>query len=180
MRSVASFFVSRVDTATDRKLDALGSEAARALRGKVAIANARLAYQAFEEVFAGARFKALAARGLHIQEPLWASTSTKDPTYPELYYVDALIAPYTVDTMPPETFAAYRDRGDPQVRIRDDLAGARAVFAELERLGLTFAEITRELEEEGVKKFSASYDALLATVAKKARGMSAGPAADRA
>jgi transaldolase len=179
MRSVASFFVSRVDTATDRKLDALGSEAARALRGKVAIANARLAYQAFEEVFAGARFKALAARGLHIQEPLWASTSTKDPTYPELYYVDALIAPYTVDTMPPETFAAYRDRGDPQVRIRDDLAGARAVFAELERLGLTFAEITRELEEEGVKKFSASYDALLATVAKKARGMSAGPAADR-
>jgi transaldolase len=169
LRSVASFFVSRVDTAVDKKLDALGTEAARALRGKLAIANARLAYQAFEEVFGDARFKALAAKGLHIQEPLWASTSTKDPAYPELYYVEALIAPYTVDTMPPETFAAYRDHGDPQVRIGDDLEGARAAFAELERLGLSFADIARELEEDGVKKFTASYESLLETLARKVR-----------
>jgi transaldolase len=175
LRSVASFFVSRVDTATDKKLDALGGEAARALRGKLAIANARLAYQAFEEVFGGARFKSLAAKGLHIQEPLWASTSTKDPAYPELYYVEALIAPYTVDTMPPETFAAYRDHGDPQVRIRDDLAGARAAFAELERLGLSFADIARELEEEGVKKFTASYASLLDTLAGKAGAVAGQP-----
>jgi transaldolase len=177
MRSVASFFVSRVDATVDKKLDTLakaGTDKARALRGKLAIANARIAYEAFEEIFRAPRFKALAAKGAHLQEPLWASTSTKDPTYPDLYYVEALIAPDTVNTMPPETFAAYRDHGDPKVRIHDDLTGAHGAFAEFERLGIPFAQITRELEEDGVQKFSASYDVLLDTVAKKASTMAAG------
>src|SRR5205085_6441436 len=114
VRSVASFFVSRVDTLVDRKLDAIAKEGpepqrarARALRGRIAIANARLAYEAFEQTFSGERYRALAARGVRRQRPLWASTSTKDPAYPPLYYVEALVAPDSVDTMPPETFEAY-------------------------------------------------------------------------
>lgn len=174
LRSVASFFVSRVDAAVDRKLDTLersGKGKARALRGKLAIANARIAYQAFEETFRAPRFEALAANGAHLQEPMWASTSTKDPTYPDLYYVEALIAPHSIDTMPPETFAAYRDHGDPVVRIHDDLEGAYAAFAELEQLGVSFDDITRQLEEDGIRKFSASYDALLDALARKAGTM---------
>src|SRR5437773_2651452 len=136
IRSVASFFVSRVDTNADKKLDAkardAGSEAvaeqARRLRGRLGIANARIAYEAFEETFRGPRFQSLRQKGVALQRPLWASTSTKDPAYPDLYYVEALIAPDSVDTLPPETFEAYRDHGDPKVRIHDDLPGARRVF----------------------------------------------------
>ena len=177
IRSVASFFVSRVDAIVDKKLDTLakaGEGKARALRGKLGIANARIAYQTFENTFRAARFKALAVKGARLQSPLWASTSTKDPAYPDLYYVEALIAPDSVDTMPPETFAAYRDHGDPKVRIYDDLPSAHAAIAELERLGIPFAEITRELEGEGVRKFSASYDVLLDALAKKASAISPG------
>lgn len=178
IRSVASFFVSRVDTNVDKKLDAISKEgdpkraaAARALRGKAAIANARLAYQAFREVFGSARFASLARRGARLQRPLWASTSTKDPAYPELYYVEALVAPDTVDTMPPETFEAYRDHGNPQVRIYDDLESVRRVFPRLEELGIQEPEVSRELEEEGVKKFSDSFDSLLKTLAEKEKAM---------
>jgi transaldolase len=172
LRSVASFFVSRVDASADKRLDAAakaGDERARALRGKLAIANARIAYRTFEELFASPRFQALAAQGARAQRPLWASTSTKDPAYPPLYYVEALVAPQSVDTMPPDTFATYREKGDPKVRIRDDLAGADATFAALATLGIDFATIARELEEDGVRKFSESYDSLLAAVREKTR-----------
>ncbi|HEY3170267.1 MAG TPA: transaldolase [Thermoanaerobaculia bacterium] len=179
LHSVASFFVSRVDTNVDKKLDKIAKEdgdgdrgkAARALRGKAAIANARLAYQAFREVFGSPRFASLARRGARIQRPLWASTSTKDPSYPDLYYVEALIAPDTVDTMPPETFAAYREHGNPQVRIYEDLDGARRVFPRLEELGIDEPRVSRELEEEGVKKFSDSYESLIKTLAEKEKAM---------
>jgi len=179
IRSVASFFVSRVDTNADKKLDAkareAGSEAergkARQLRGKLGIANARVAYQVFEEVFRGARFQKLERGGVALQRPLWASTSTKDPAYPDLYYVEALIAPDSVDTLPPETFEAYRDHGDPKVRIHDDLVGARRVFEGLEELGIQEKRIFLELEEEGVRKFSESYDALLKALEEKEKAV---------
>ncbi len=176
--SVASFFVSRVDTNVDKKLDRIAKEqsgeraaAARALRGKAAIANARLAYQAFLEVFQSERFSALQKKGARIQRPLWASTSTKDPAYSDLYYVEALVAPDTVDTMPPETFAAYREHGDPKVRIFDGIDEAREVFRRLEALGIEEAQVSRELEEEGVKKFSDSYDALVKAIGEKEKAM---------
>jgi len=171
LRSVASFFVSRVDSNVDKKLDRIGGEAARAPRGKAAIANARLAYQAFREVFGPDRFARLEKEGAALQRPLWASTSTKDPAYPDLYYVEALVAPDTVDTMPPETFQAYRDHGDPKVRIFDDLDGTRETFRRLEDLGIDEATVSRELEEEGVKKFSDSYDSLLKALAEKEKAM---------
>jgi transaldolase len=171
LRSVASFFVSRVDTNVDKKLDKLGTDAARQLRGKAAIANARLAYQAFRDVFGSPRFAALRAKGAALQRPLWASTSTKDPAYPDLYYVEALVASDTVDTMPPETFAAYRDHGDPKIRISDGLDAARQVFPRLAELGIAEAEVSRELEEEGVQKFSASFDSLLKALVEKEKAM---------
>ena len=180
LRSVASFFVSRVDSNVDKKLDAIAraeggerSQRARALRGKLAIANARLAYVAFEEIFRGSRFSHLAQRGVALQRPLWASTSTKDPAYPDLYYIEALVAPDSVDTIPPETFAAYRDHGDPKVRIHDDLDGARAAFEEIARLGIDQAQVFRELEEEGVRKFSESYDSLMKTLQEKEKTVGA-------
>ena len=178
LHSVASFFVSRVDTNVDKKLDRIAKEdsgargkAAKELRGKAAIANARLAYQAFEEVFASARFRSLEKRGAKVQRPLWASTSTKDPAYPDLYYVEALVAPQTVDTMPPETLDAYRDHGVPEVRIRDGVAEAPEIFRRLAELGIDEPTVSRELEEEGVKKFSDSYDSLLKTLEEKEKAM---------
>ena len=179
LHSVASFFVSRVDTNVDKKLDRIAKEepdssraaAARELRGKAAIANARLAYQAFEEVFRSDRYRALEAKGARLQRPLWASTSTKDPAYPDLYYVEALVAPSTVDTMPPETFDAYRDHGDPKVRITDELDRAPEVFRRLAELGIDEATVSRELEEEGVRKFSDSYDSLLKALEQKEKAM---------
>jgi transaldolase len=178
IRSVASFFVSRVDTNADKKLDALAksgdaakASAAKALRGKLGIANARLAYEAFERIVASPRFRALSAKGVAVQRPLWASTSTKDPAFPDLYYVEALIAPDSVDTMPPETVDAYRDHGNPQVRIREDLPGARAVFSDLAKAGIDTAAVFRELEDEGIKKFADSFDALLKAVAEKEKAV---------
>jgi len=180
LRSVASFFVSRVDTNADKKLDAKSKseasspsdcELARELRGKLGIANARIAYTAFEETLGTARFAGLKGKGVALQRPLWASTSTKDPAYPDLYYVEALVAPDSVDTVPPETLAAYRDHGDPKVRIREDLAGAREVFRGLQRLGIDEDRIFRELEEEGVKKFSDSFDALLKALEEKEKAV---------
>ncbi len=174
IRSVASFFVSRVDTNVDGKLDALtkaGNPDAKTWRAKLGVANARIAYAAFEEVFGGARFAALKARGARVQRPLWASTSTKDKSLPDVYYVEALIAPQSVDTIPPETFEAYRDHGDPKVRIHDDLEAARAAFRALPDLKIDFGQVVQELEDEGVKKFSDSYDALLQAIEEKEKSM---------
>jgi transaldolase len=179
IRSVASFFVSRVDTNVDKKLDALTKAGnARAagkdpasIRAKLGVANARLAYQAFQEVFAGPRFAALKGEAASLQRPLWASTSTKDPSLPDLYYVEALVAATSVDTMPPETFLAYKDHGDPKIRIADDLPGAQAAFRTLTAVGIDFADVARELEDEGVRKFADSFDALLRTIAQKEQSM---------
>jgi transaldolase len=181
LRSVASFFVSRVDTNVDKKLDAIAANPgrteadralARGLRGKLAIANARLAYRGFAEVFGGTRFGRLQeSKGAAVQRPLWASTSAKDPAYPPLYYVEALIAPDSVDTMPRETFDAYRKSGDPKVRIDEDILAARAVFAGLLRIGIDERQVYEELEEEGLKKFSDSYDNLLTAVEQKEKAV---------
>jgi transaldolase len=164
--SVASFFVSRVDSKVDPLLDRAGDPAG--LRGRIAIANACLAYEAFGRRTAGARWSALAARGARPQRPLWASTSTKDPRYPDIHYVEALIAPRTVNTLPPETFAAYRDHGRPEVRIGAGIAAAPEQLRALARLGIDLPSLTRELEEEGVAKFAASHGAALAAIEAKA------------
>jgi transaldolase len=175
LRSAASFFVSRVDTLVDAELDrivALGADGPRAvlagrLRGKLAIANARLGYRAFREVFSSARFRALARRGVRIQRPLWASTSAKDPAYPALYYVEALVAPDSIDTMPPETLEAYRDHGDPRVRIDQDLPSAHAAFRWLRELGIDEEGVFRELEDEGIRKFIASHEGVARSIEEK-------------
>ena len=171
--SVASFFVSRVDSKIDALLDALGGDPRRELRGTIAVANAQLAYARFQETLRGHRWQALAARGAQAQRPLWASTSTKDPAYPDVYYVEALVAPQTVDTLPPETLAAYRDHGDPQVRIGADASAAEQRLRKLSGLGIDLARITRALEVEGIAKFAASYAACLDGVAQKAAALSA-------
>ena len=180
LRSVASFFVSRVDTNVDKKLDAIAADAARPerqrqlareLRGKTAIANARLAYRAFEEVFSGERYAKLREKGASRQRPLWASTSAKDPAYPDLYYVEALIAPDSIDTMPRETFEAYKDHGVPRVRIHDDLDRAQDVLDGLAELGIEESQVYEDLEQEGVRKFSDSYDSLLETLAEKEKAV---------
>jgi transaldolase len=175
IRSVASFFVSRVDTNVDKKLDALaqaGDARAKALRGRLAIANARIAYAAFEEVFATPRWKALEGKGARLQRPLWASTSTKDPSLPDLYYVEALVAPNSVDTMPPETYDAYRDHGDPKVRIRDGRDVAGADFRAAGDLGISMDRVAVELENEGVKKFADSFESLMRAIVQKQGSMS--------
>jgi transaldolase len=164
--SVASFFVSRMDTKVDALLDAAG--APPELRGTAAIANACTAYAAFQRRFAESRWAALAARGARVQRPLWASTSTKDPRYPDVYYVEALIAPSTVNTMPPATFAAYRDHGRPEVRIHTGMERAPAQLAALRAAGIDLDEITHRLEEEGIASFAKSYRDLLHAIARKA------------
>ena len=165
--SVASFFVSRVDGRVDALLDRAASEAA-ALRGRIAIANAAAAYRLFEWSLGTARWDRLAKAGARPQRPLWASTSTKDPRYPDTYYVEALVAPRTINTLPPETFAAYRDHGRPAVRIRESIAASTGELKALAELGIDLPAITRELEEDGVAKFAASYRSLLAGIEAKA------------
>jgi transaldolase len=166
VNSVASFFVSRVDSKVDPLLDRLGDPAG--LRGRIAIANACAAYRLFEWSLGTPRWDRLAKAGARPQRPLWASTSTKDPRYPDVHYVEALVAPRTVNTLPPETFAAYRDHGRPAVRIREGMAEAPAQLKALAELGLDLAAITRELETDGVAKFAASYASLLAGIEAKA------------
>jgi len=170
LHSVASFFVSRVDTKLDPQLDALAPTRAEAagLRGTIAIANAAQAYALFQQTVASARWQALAARGARPQRPLWASTSVKDPAYPDTMYVERLIAEQTVNTLPPETFTAYRDHGHPTVRIDDAVAEAPARLAALAALGIDLREVTRELEADGVAKFAGSFRSLLAGIEAKA------------
>jgi transaldolase len=163
--SVASFFVSRVDGKVDPLLDRIDVRAP--LHGKAAIANASMAYSLFEKSLAQSRWKRLASAGAQPQRPLWASTSTKDPRYPDTYYVEALIAPRTVNTLPPETLEAYRDHGNPAVRIQDGVAAAPEQLEALARAGIDLAKVTCELEEEGVEKFAASYRSLLAAIDAK-------------
>jgi transaldolase len=168
--SVASFFVSRIDTAVDKKLDQIaksGHPEAADLMSRTAIANAKLAYEKFLQRFKGSRWEKLAAAGARVQRPLWASTSTKNPKYPDLLYVDSLIGPHTVNTMPPATVDAFRDHGNPKVTITDDLPGAHALFGELEKLGIDFTAVTRELTEAGVKSFSDSYNDLISAIERR-------------
>jgi transaldolase len=165
--SVASFFVSRVDTEVDGRLDKIGTPEAAALRGKAALANARLAYQLFEERFgeASARWPALHARGARVQRPLWASTSTKDPAYPDTMYVVELVAPDTVNTMPEATILAVADHGVLHGdAIRGTYEQSRKVFEDLDALGIGYDDVVTVLEEEGVSKFAASWQELLDTI----------------
>ena len=164
--SVASFFVSRVDGKVDPLLDAQGDP--RALRGKIAIANACTAYRLFEWSLGTPRWDRLAKAGARPQRPLWASTSTKDPRYSDVHYVEALVAPRTVNTLPPETFAAYRDHGRPAVRIREGMAQAAGLLKAAEECGIDVPTITHDLEIDGVAKFAASHASLLAGIEAKA------------
>jgi len=165
--SVASFFVSRIDVKVDQRLNALGSDQAAALLGKTAIANARLAYQAFKAVFGSDRFASLKAQGARAQRPLWASTGTKNPAYSDTLYVDELVGPDSVNTMPPATLDAFRDHGQAALRIESDLEGANHTFSELAALGISMAEVTQELEEEGVKSFADSFESLMNTITSR-------------
>ncbi len=164
--SVASFFVSRVDTRIDPILDQSGDP--HGLRGTIAIANAAVAYHAFQDSLAGARWVALARLGASPQRPLWASTSTKDPQYPDVYYVEALVARDTVNTLPPETFVAYRDHGQPALRIDDAIATAPDRLERLTKAGIDLRAVTDFLEQDGVAKFAAAFDSLLAGIDAKA------------
>jgi len=163
--SVASFFVSRVDTEVDRRLDKLGTPEAEALRGKAAIANARLAYELYEKRFATPRWEALRQAGARPQRPLWASTSTKDPAYPDTMYVVELVAPGTVNTMPESTLDAMADHGKLEgERGSSGYDQARQVFADLEALGISYQDVVTVLEDEGVAKFAASWQEMLETI----------------
>lgn len=170
---VASFFVSRIDARIDKAIDQriedrdAGSPAYKALRGKVAIANAKLAYAWYREQIAGARWKALAAEGAMPQRLLWASTGTKDPGYSPTLYVDQLIGPDTVNTMPLKTMDAFREHGVVAPTLTQDIEGARHILAETERLGLDLARVTADLVEDGVRQFADAADELLAAVEKK-------------
>ena len=163
--SVASFFVSRVDTETDRRLDELGSAASR---GKLGIANARLAYRHFQEVFSGPRWEFLAAKGASRQRPLWASTSTKNPAYRDVVYVEELIGPDTVNTMPPETVEAFQDHGEVRgATVLEGIDEAGRLLTELADAGVDYDDVVETLEQEGVKKFAASFDELIAGITAK-------------
>ena len=166
--SVASFFVSRVDTEVDARLDKLGTPEAEALRGTAAIANARLAYELFEQKCAEARWLALAASGANVQRPLWASTSTKDPSFPDTMYVVELVVSDTVNTMPEATIKATADHG--QLRgdtVHGTYDASRKVFEDLEELGISYDDVVQVLEEEGVAKFATSWNELLDTIRTK-------------
>ncbi|MFC7980630.1 transaldolase [Streptomyces sp. NPDC057336] len=167
IHSVASFFVSRVDSEIDKRLTVLGTDEALALRGKAALANARLAYEAYENVFAGDRFTALAGARANAQRPLWASTGVKDPAFRDTLYVEELVAPGTVNTMPEATLRAAADHGD----VRGDTVTggyvqARADLAAVERLGISYDEVVEQLEQEGVAKFEVAWQDLLDAVTK--------------
>ncbi|MGI8477162.1 MAG: transaldolase family protein, partial [Thermomicrobiales bacterium] len=172
--SVASFFVSRVDTLVDKLLDAKiaaaeGGDKARfeALKGKVAVANAQLAYRKFEEIFGSERFAPLQAAGAKPQRPLWANTGVKNPAYPDTLYVDELIGPHTVNTMPSKTIDAFLDHGTAVRTVDRDYAGAARVMRDLAAAGIEIEQVTRQLEEEGIASFVKSFESLLAGVEGK-------------
>ncbi|NOX63357.1 MAG: transaldolase [Chloroflexi bacterium] len=166
--SVASFFVSRIDTVVDKQLAAKG---VGDLQGKIAIANAKLAYQRFQQVFAGPRWDALAAKGARVQRPLWASTSTKNPAYSDVLYVDNLIGPHTVNTLPLATIEAAMDHGVLARTIDRDVEEAKAMIARLAEYGIDFDQITADLQTAGVKSFADSFHSLLDTIAERAAAL---------
>lgn len=168
--SVASFFVSRVDTEVDKRLEAVGSDEALSLRGIAAVANAKVAYQHFLEAFRGSRWEAVRSKGARVQRPLWASTSTKNPDYRDTLYVDSLVVPHTVNTMPLPTVDAYQDHGPvpPTVFGPEEMADAGADLGRLAGVGIDYGDVVRVLEDEGVDKFAASWQELLDDVERKA------------
>jgi transaldolase len=180
--SVASFFISRIDALVDPILAGLvasgGTEAdlAKRVRGQTAIASAKMAYQVYKEVFAGERFRKLAAQGARVQRLLWASTSTKNPEYSDVRYVEALIGPDTVDTVPLETLDAYRDHGEPRVRLERDVEEARWAMSRLPDLGIDIDKVTQQLEDEGVEKFNKPFDKLMETLAQRSQQHATGGA----
>jgi transaldolase len=173
--SVASFFVSRVDVLVDNlledKMEAVGASAQqqklKTLQGKTAIANARLAYQEFKRLFSGSRFAALQQRGARVQRPLWASTSTKNPAYRDVLYIEELIGPDTVNTMPLKTLESFREHGNVRLSIEDRLQEAKAHLAALAEIGISYDQVTRQLQEEGVQKFIDSFQKLFACIENK-------------
>jgi transaldolase len=183
--SVASFFVSRVDTEIDKRLDALagtgalGAAAAGALKGKAAVANAKLAYRLFTERFSGSRWAALAAAGARVQRPLWASTSTKNPSYRDVIYVEELIGPQTVNTLPPATLEAFRDHGETRRTIDDGVDEAARALAAVETAGISVHAVTNQLLAEGLAAFQKSFDSLLAGLESKAASLGRPVAASR-
>jgi transaldolase / glucose-6-phosphate isomerase len=172
MAGVASFFISRIDTLVDSLLndrikktsDATGQALLKSLLGKVAIANGKLTYQRYERIFSGPRWQALATRGAQTQRVLWASTSTKNPAYRDVIYVEELIGPATVNTMPPATIDAFRDHGRLRKSLTEDVPGAQKVMADLARAGISIQEVTDKLTDDGVKLFADAFDKLLAAV----------------
>jgi transaldolase len=173
IRSVASFFVSRVDTEVDRRLEAIGTDEALGLRGQAAVAQAKLAYQLFRQRFRGGRWEELQARGANLQRPLWASTSTKNPDYDDLLYVGTLIGPDTVNTMPEQTIEAFEDHGTIARTVDDGIHVAEGVFERLEAIGIDMEDVGRVLEEEGVASFSKSFDELIGALERKSAELSA-------
>lgn len=169
--SVASFFISRVDVEIDRRLDAIGTPEALQLKGKAAVANGKLAYELFQQTFTGPRWEALVARGARVQRPLWASTSTKNPDYPDTLYVDELIGPDTVNTLPDNTLEAFEDHGTVARTIDMGVGGAREVIEALEELGISMDDVTQQLEDEGVAAFEKSFDELLTALGDKAEAL---------
>ncbi len=169
--SVASFFVSRVDTAVDGELEAVGTPEAVALRGKAAVANSRLVYERFLEIFHGEEFAAVRRRGARVQRPLWASTSTKNPAYPDTKYVQELIGPETVNTIPLATLEAFRDHGRPVRTLDGDFEGARAVLEALPSLGIDLEAVTEQLQVDGVRAFAEAFDGLLAALEERRRSL---------
>lgn len=166
--SVASFFISRVDVNVDRTLEEIGTNDARALMGRAAIAQGVLAYEQFLATFSGPRWDALAARGARVQRPLWASTSTKNPEYPDTLYVDSLIGPNTVNTLPDKTILAFEDHGTLARTVDTDFDSAHGVLAALAELGIDLEEVAVQLEDEGVSSFAKSFEDVLATLATRA------------
>ena len=163
--SVASFFVSRVDTEADKRLDEIGGH--EELKGKLAVANAKLAYQRYKEIFSGPRWDPLAGQGATAQRCLWASTSTKNPDYSDVLYVEELIGPETVNTMPEETIEAFQDHGEVALTLEQGLGEAKRLFDQLAEVGVDYDDVTRVLEEEGVQKFADSFSELLDGIAAK-------------
>jgi transaldolase len=179
VHSVASFFVSRVDTEVDRRLEALagggdgvGDPELLGLRGKAAVAQAQVAYEQFTEVFQGPRWEALRSKGARVQRPLWASTSTKNPNYPDLLYVDTLIGPDTVNTMPQQTLDALLDHGTIARTVDADLDGAHRVLDDLARAGIDMEDVSAVLEDQGVSAFAKSFEELLQSLSDKAGALS--------
>lgn len=167
LASVASLFVSRMDTAVDGILEEMGKTD---LQGKIAIANAKIVYQHFLDIFSGERWEALAAEGARVQRPLWASTSTKNPIYPDTLYVERLIAPQTVNTMPPRTLEAFCDHGMAATTIYSGVQKAREYLARLEALGIDIDAVAEKLQEEGVEQFAESFKSLLGTIEEERTG----------